>query len=241
MNLERPHHRAIWRILQALDNQFLQENNILFGGGTRIAMELGEYRESVDLDLFCVGRGAYRAARSSIHSQTSFGSLFREGRAPNLYGGREIRADRDAIRSILEADGKPIKFELIHFDSDEIVADHRTELFPVPCVSQESCFVTKLLANADRYRDTCKDIIDLCMMYKEWGGVPSAAWQTAFSQYGEKVIMQGLEQSLEALINEVPQAIEVLVEDFQMAPGTAQTLVNETAVAWHRTLSSNAG
>ena len=236
MSPERPHHRAIWRILQALDSQFLQDNNILFGGGTRIALDLGEYRESVDLDLFCIGRSAYRAARSSISNPASFGPLFCQGSAPKLYGGRKIRADRDAIRSILEVDGRPIKFEIIHFDSKDIVADSRTELFPVPCVSQESCFVTKLLANADRHHDTWKDTIDLCMMYTEWGGVPPTAWQKAFSQYGENVIMNGLEQSLERLTNKPQQTIEALVENFSMASETAHTLVTKTAVDWHRAL-----
>lgn len=236
MTPKRPHHQAIWRILQGLDSQFLDENRILFGGGTRIAMELGEYRESVDLDLFCLGRGAYRAARSSISSQNHFGPLFRQGGAPKLYRGRDIRADRDAIRSILDGDGRPIKFEIIHFESGDITADNRTGLFPVPCVSRESCFATKLLANADRFHDTSKDVVDLCMMRKEWGAVPASAWQSAFNQYGERVVMNGLRQSLEELINHPQTTMDTLAEELKMAPELMHSLVTETAVAWHRAL-----
>lgn len=140
MKLVRAHHQAIWKILEGLDRSFLQQHNILFGGGTRIAMELDEYRESVDFDLFCCGREAYRAARSSIVNHTSFGSLFQAGRAPALFQGREIRVDRDAIRSMLEVDGRPIKFGIIHFDNDDITADSDHDFFPVPAVSRESCF-----------------------------------------------------------------------------------------------------
>lgn len=114
MNYRRVHHQAIGRILTHFNPQFLRANNILFGGGTRIALELDEFRESIDIDLFCVGKAAYRAARSAITSQ-SFGPLLLPGHSLSLCNGREIRADRDAIRALLEGPGHPIKLEIIHF------------------------------------------------------------------------------------------------------------------------------
>lgn len=234
MKLVRAHHQAIWKILEGLNRSFLLENNILFGGGTRIAMELGEYRESVDLDLFCVGRDAYRAARSSIVNQNSFGGFFQPGHSPALYQGREIRVDRDAIRSILDGGGRPIKFEIIHFDNDDIIADSRADLFPVPFVSRESCFATKLLANADRYRDGYKDLIDLCMMLREWGEIPLASWQAAFDRYGKEVIVRSLRQALDHLISNPQASIDSLVEQMKIGRSLADTLVRETATSWRQ-------
>lgn len=226
----RPHHQIIWEILAGFDSGFLAQNNILFGGGTRIALELGEYRESVDIDLFCVGREAYRAARSSI-TQNSFGALFRSGCEPSLFNGREIRADRDAIRSILDGAGRPIKLEIIHFDSSDITQDLRDSLFPVPVVSPQSCFTTKLLANADRYNDSQKDIIDLLMMKAEWG-VVEEAWQSAYQQYGQQVILHGLHEALKKLTND-PHAAQVnLTEQMNIEPVLAEKLTTEMPSEW---------
>lgn len=237
MKLIRPHHQAIWEVLQALDGDFLLAHNILFGGGTRIVMELGEYRESVDIDLFCVGRDAYRAARSSVTS-SGFGSLFQSGKEPGLYQGREIRADRDAIRCMIEGHGRrALKFEIIHFDNDDIVADPRESLFPVPCVGKESCFTTKLLANADRFRDSHKDLVDLCMMRREWGEMPEKVWQAAFNRYGERVVMRGLQQALELVIQNAGEAVERLVSQMKVEPELADSLVRDTAVTWLGELS----
>lgn len=47
----RQHHRLIARALENFNADYLRANRILFGGGTRIALELGEFRESVDIDL----------------------------------------------------------------------------------------------------------------------------------------------------------------------------------------------
>ena len=50
----RQHHRLIARALENFNADYLRENRILFGGGTRIALELGEFRESVDIDFGAV-------------------------------------------------------------------------------------------------------------------------------------------------------------------------------------------
>ena len=54
MMYRRPRHNAIHKALLQFDKAFLLENKVLFGGGTRIAMELDEFRESVDIDFVCL-------------------------------------------------------------------------------------------------------------------------------------------------------------------------------------------
>ena len=50
---KRPHHQLVNQAIAALNADFLCENKCYFGGGTRIVMELDEYRESLDIDLLC--------------------------------------------------------------------------------------------------------------------------------------------------------------------------------------------
>jgi hypothetical protein len=61
-----PHHRLIMTALAQFDADFFTQHAICFGGGTRIALELDEYRESVDIDLLCPNKDAYRAVREQV-------------------------------------------------------------------------------------------------------------------------------------------------------------------------------
>ena len=56
----RPHHRLIFKVLSELNTDFLSTCQCYFGGGTRIVLELNEYRESVDVDLLCADPAGYR-------------------------------------------------------------------------------------------------------------------------------------------------------------------------------------
>lgn len=76
MTYQRLVHRTIAQLLEKFDDTFFQTHGILFGGGTRISMELDEYRESVDIDFFCRGADSYRAVRSEVASN-GLGSLLR--------------------------------------------------------------------------------------------------------------------------------------------------------------------
>ncbi len=73
---ERPHHRRIHRVLSMMNDAFLSETGCCFGGGTGAALRLGEYRESVDIDLLCASRSGYRRLRSTV-TNVSLGELFR--------------------------------------------------------------------------------------------------------------------------------------------------------------------
>ena len=97
-----------------------------------------------------------------------------------------------------------------------IATDHARShsLFPVPVVSPQSCFTTKLLANADRYNDSQKDIIDLLMMKagRCRGGVA-----VRLPAYGQQVILHGL-RGLKKLTND-PHAAQVnLTEQMNIEP-----------------------
>jgi len=66
----QPHHQLIEQLLQGFNHEYLGSHNILFGGGTRIALELKEYRTSVDIDFLCANAEAYRAVRRQVTSQS---------------------------------------------------------------------------------------------------------------------------------------------------------------------------
>ena len=55
----------------SLNATFLAENFRYYGGGTRIAMELDEYRESPDIDLLCADHNGYRIIRCEISERSS--------------------------------------------------------------------------------------------------------------------------------------------------------------------------
>ena len=47
-------------MLSNLGRTFLEQCHCYFGGGTRIVLELGEYRESKGIDFLCSSRDGYR-------------------------------------------------------------------------------------------------------------------------------------------------------------------------------------
>lgn len=227
----RPHHQAIEAILNRFDPDFLRDSNILFGGGTRIALELDEFRESVDIDLFCIGKDAYRAARSTV-TNTSLGKLLRQGEELPLWDNRDIRADRDAIRALLDGPQRPIKLAIINFANDGLMPDTQQTCFPIPCVNHEGCFATKLTANADRYQNHIKDILDLCMMRREWGQIPPSAWEMACDEYGHRVIATALGNALRDLTSHHRSHIQHATESLHMPEPLARALTTELAPEW---------
>ena len=191
-------------------------------------MEIEEYRESVDIDFFCATPKAYRAVREQVGDR-NIGALLHASETISF--ARDIRSDRDAIRTFIKVpDAKPIKLEFIHFDYYDLRADKRTHLFPVPFIDQESCFLTKLLANADRYHDgEKKDIFDLCMMHHYWGNVPERSWNQADEKYGLKTVYEGLEKALDFILTNQDKALKIAVDTLNISPPVADAIVNEYA------------
>lgn len=182
---KRPAHRQVVAALSALNAAFLREARCYFGGGTRIVLELGEYRDSKDIDFLCSDRAGYRKLREHV-SENSLGPVV----GKKLRLAREVRADQYGVRTFLDTKEGPLKFE--------VVLEARIELggaaapgLPVDCLDHKRCFAEKFLANADRGLDAAtlsRDIVDLAFMIRCWGSAEAqAGLKLAESPYGASV------------------------------------------------------
>lgn len=187
MDSKREHHQRIVRVLKAMNRDLLQDTQCLFGGGTAIALQIDEFRLSTDIDFICSSHEGYRKLRSLVgqFSTTGLAPLFDRP----IRQLREVRADRYGIRSVLDIDGVPIKFEIVR--EDRIALDASTDLLNgVPTISRSDAYAEKLLANSDRWADKSvfsRDILDLAVMIGTWGDIPSDAHMKALSAYGTTI------------------------------------------------------
>ncbi len=181
---ERPHHQRIAAVLETFHRGLLEEAGCYFAGGTAIVMQLGEYRESRDIDFLCSSKQGFRLLRETV-TQNSLGDLLT---SPATYR-REVRLERDRISTFIAVAGEPIKVEFLLEGNIEIGGAYDPR-FKVPTLSREDLYAEKLLANADRGMDKAtmsRDLIDLSMMLEGWGPVPSGAWEKATKAYGSQV------------------------------------------------------
>lgn len=181
----RPHHRAVAALLAAMDAKFLDRAECWFGGGTQIALSLGEYRESRDIDFLCSSRKGFRLLRETV-TEGSLGALARRPIAL----ARELRIDRDGIRGFLKHGDARIKFEIV-LEARIDLAGHLDKRLGVPVLSAECVAAEKFLANADRGLDTStssRDAIDLAFLAAAHG--PEAlvpGLRIAESAYGTEI------------------------------------------------------
>lgn len=185
---DRPRHRLIATVLDALDADLLERNRCYFGGGTAIVLRRGEYRESADIDFLVSDTAGYRELRELVA---------RPGGIDALTGGsqlrvlRPVRADQYGIRTFLEVDGQPVKFEIVfegHLDLEDPSGDER--VCGVATLAPVDAAACKLLANADRWADPsvfCRDVIDLAMLQTP-DDVFDAAIAKAAGAYGAAVV-----------------------------------------------------
>lgn len=189
----RPHHRRIAAILAAMDSKFLMSAGCYFGGGTQIALALDEYRESTDIDFLCASGAGFRQLRESV-TENSLGLAFR--RAPQL--AREVRADRDGIRTFIAAGDVRIKFEIVLEARIPLAGAIDTKL-GVPALDLDHMIAEKLLANADRGLDTStgsRDAVDLAFLAARHGRAAlGPGLEIAERAYGT-AIMRSLERVL---------------------------------------------
>jgi hypothetical protein len=171
--------------LAAMNGPFLEQAKCYFGGGTRIVLELGEYRESEDLEFLCSSHDGYRSLRSTI-TDRSLGAILSSA----VPLAREVRADRYGIRTFLELGGGKLKIEIVH-EGRVVVHGDTCAGIPVPCLDKVSCFAEKFLANADRGGDDAalgRDVIDLAFMIEGWGEGPARMGaELARKAYGDVV------------------------------------------------------
>ncbi len=165
LTFERPAHQQVQAILSGLNHDFLEKSQCYFGGGTRIVLELGEYRESRDIDFLCASQEGYRAMRETV-TESSLGNIS----STKIALAREVRADQYGIRTFIENDGNRLKFEIIREARIEL-SGKEFDGVSVLSLSHPFCFAEKFLANADRGQDSStlsRDMIDLTFMIENW-------------------------------------------------------------------------
>ena len=181
----RPAHRIVLGALEKLDGEFLERCEIFFGGGTRIVLELGEYRESRDLDFLCASQAGYRQLRESV-TDKSLGPVAKSA----LPLSREVRADLYGVRTWLDLPNLKLKFEILR-EARIPLAGTRVPGLPVACLDRPHAFAEKFLANADRGLDAStlsRDAIDLAFMVQGWPMADAeAGLEIARTAYGSDV------------------------------------------------------
>jgi hypothetical protein len=196
---ERPHHRDVALVLQALDPAALSQHHCWFGGGTAMALKFGEYRESVDIDFMVSELDGYRELRQLLRTGTNLQAIVRDGMQLEL--AREIRTDQYGIRTQVRSGESSIKFEIVlearialQTPSDEDRICGIQTLAPVDLAAE------KLLANADRWPDDAvfgRDLIDLAMMQAD-RKLLEAACVKAEAAYGDSV-RRSLARAIDAM------------------------------------------
>jgi len=193
---DRAHHERIQTILNRMNQDLMVEAEAYFGGGTAIVMELGEYRESVDIDFLCSSRAGYAALRTAFH-HGNFNALFPEG----VTQEGDFVADQYGIRGWVSVDDdRDVKFEIIRESRIDLFGARNDEL-GVLQLDRVCMYCEKLLANVDRGLDRVslnRDAMDLLMMERRWGPLPERSREMAIEAYGESV-MDAYERSLNAL------------------------------------------
>lgn len=212
MKPRRAEHQLIVRALRALDATFLQHAECYFGGGTYLALTLGEYRVSRDIHFLCASQTGFRALRETI-TQSSLGAVFRD--APPL--AREVRADRDGIRTFLDFDGTRIKFEILFESRIELTGSTDARL-GVPALTAQHCVAEKLLANADRCLDDStqsRDVIDLAF---------------AASDFGTSILQNGLAIAEEAYGTAIQRYLELALDSLQNDRARAKACIKALGI-----------
>jgi hypothetical protein len=178
-----------------MDAEFLSSAGCFFGGGTQLAMTLGEYRESRDIDFLCASRAGFRRLRETVTNR-SLGSVLRN----DLHLVRDVRADQYGIRTFFAVEDIRLKFEIVREGRIDLAGDF-DRTFGVPVLDAEHAVAEKLLANADRGLDEstlARDLIDLAFATAHFGRpVLEAGCAIAEEAYGTAV-RRYLRSSLQA-------------------------------------------
>lgn len=196
---EREHHRRIAHVLEALHAPLLEQSACLFGGGTAIALKYGEYRESLDIDFLTSDIGGYRALRQRLSGREGINALTRPN--ASLTQSRAVRADQYGIRTLLDAGGIDIKFEIVLEARIALEAPGATDrICGVATLTTLDMATSKLLANSDRWADDSahsRDLIDLAMMAID-ASMLQRAIDKAAAAYGRS-IEADLNKAIDAL------------------------------------------
>jgi hypothetical protein len=189
VSFRSPFHQTVQQLLGMLDDKFLVAACCYFGGGTRIVLDLDEYRESRDIDFLCASHDGYRLLRESV-TESSLGPIA----AKPLKLAREVRSDQYGIRTFIESsDGTKVKFEIVREGRIALGTSPGPAIagVRVPVLSRVDAFAEKFLANADRGLDVAtssRDIVDLAFMIQGWEGEAAIqGWALAEGAYGSTI------------------------------------------------------
>lgn len=177
-NYRHPHHNQILRVLSSLKNILFSGDEILFGGGTLIALTHNEFRRSDDIDFVATPRSqTYKDLRRLVREDPS--PLFEN--LPSDFELTDATCDQYGIRfAILYEEGgqdKSIKFEI--FQDARLDLDPGVEFdgIPVKCLSTKGQIVQKLFAITDRGMGrgiNHRDIYDLSVLVSSGEGLEDA-------------------------------------------------------------------
>ena len=222
VSFERKHHNAILQVLRSLDGEFLVKSKCYFGGGTAIVLELGEYRESVDIDFLCADQEGYKALRTAIAGQPNLNPILRTG--AQLECIRDVRADQYGLRTVVHSQDANIKFEIVR----ETRIDLQGELdarYGLPVLRRPHMYAEKLMANSDRWyapEVASRDILDLSVMISRWGPIPEEAWEIAEAAYGDKA-REDFKKAVEKIRK--PEYIESCAQKMQIDTKTVEEIL----------------
>jgi hypothetical protein len=198
-------HRRLLELLASFDAGLLSRCSFLFGGGARIVLQLGEYRESHGLCFLCSDPEGYAELRFQAASR-GYDALFVPEARPALHLPGEPRIDMHGIRFAVEMEGSAIGVELVREPRIELDPGVRPDWSPVDCLSLADCYAEKLLANSDRWADRealSRDLIDLSALRRRTGPVPDTAWEKAEQAYKTSV-RNDLLKAVAAFLGDVP-------------------------------------
>jgi hypothetical protein len=199
----RESHQSVLAVLSFLRADKLSSCRVLFGGGTRIVLDLGEYRESEDVDFLCSDPEGYAEIRFAA-STGGFPALFTAEGLQALQFPREMRTDQYGIRFPVVHGARSLKIEIIREARISLDPGSRPGWSPVDCLSIPDCYAEKLLANSDRWADRqilSRDLIDLAALRSRIGPIPAESWKKAELAY-RSTVQDDLRKALGLLLGD---------------------------------------
>jgi Nucleotidyl transferase AbiEii toxin, Type IV TA system len=182
MSFKFDFHNQIITILDSLNAEVLSRGGAYFGGGSLIALDLGEYRWSKDIDFISpVSTSGYKYLRTVVFDGGQQ-ALFSDLSKIQLKSGT---TDQYGIRMVVKVGEVAIKTEIIAESRIELDSPRYPKWSAVPCLSISDCFACKLLANSDRYMDNsveARDLIDLAALRTKYS-IPQQAIAKAENAY----------------------------------------------------------
>lgn len=230
MEYTRPEHNIIAELLAEMNHGFLLDSKCYFGGGTAIVLSLDEYRQSLDVDFLCADVDGYRELRNAFF-ESGIRALFPDG----VKALRDVQADANSVRMLLEFQGQRIKFEIVREARITLEGAEHPSL-KVPTLSVTDMFAEKLLANADRCYDRAvayRDAIDLGHLVDANGEIPQESVVKAERAYGPD-IRRKMAAVLNLLLDrkEVRHATTVLDMDYERTLAILEGLRQAARMTW---------